>query len=290
MNGHSNHYAAYAPPQQSQPVEQARAGPSLYPSMPKLQAPQQYAPEPAQQFQQHRGEAASPIPPSPYPPQAYDPRQKWAPSQAQPGIEQHSSMRSPSVTAQQSAPQRTASVTYGVIPQVAESPGHSLEPPQEPMSPAYPSSLSRIQTEGPPPVDMASHPASSPTTSIHSALPSQAAPQSYASPSNLPRQSIPTSPPPAQQNQPYQSAAWQQPAAPPQQYQPSSQQYQPSPQQFQQSPQQRQPSQPVQQPAPQVYSANSFPPAPAAVFPDAPIEAPLGLEKQEREEALLIEL
>ena len=39
-----------------------------------------------------------------------------------------------------------------------------------------------------------------------------------------------------------------------------------------------------------IYDDDLFPSAPAAVFPDAPNEAPLGLEKEEREEALLIEL
>jgi growth factor-regulated tyrosine kinase substrate len=74
----------------------------------------------------------------------------------------------------------------------------------------------------------------------------------------------------------------------------SQQQYQPQaffvqPTEAQHWQQQQQPSA-LGQIQPHVYSAASFPEAPAAVFPDAPSAEPQGLEKQEKEEALLIEL
>jgi growth factor-regulated tyrosine kinase substrate len=69
----------------------------------------------------------------------------------------------------------------------------------------------------------------------------------------------------------------------------------PQKQQYHQLPQ---PQQPQPQQTQHVYYDASFPPAPAAVFPDAPqseFEQPQhsqtqGVEKQEKEEALLIEL
>jgi len=151
-----------------------------------------------------------------------------------------------------------------------------------------------LSASAPPPVDLASHPSSSPR-SITTAMPS--APQrtvSYASTSPSQPTQIATSwgSQSAQQQQqhsyPQQQYEQAEPSANgylPQLYPPQQQQQAP-PQQHQQ-PYQDQAQQPSQQ---NVYSAASFPPAPAAVFPDAPSAEPTGLEKKEADEPLLIEL
>lgn len=275
-NGHGTPYPAYVPPQQYRAPEQSRAGPSLYPSMPNLAAgPVQNAPHSAYQSQQYRPEASSPVLATQYPSQAYDPSRQWLADPPQSGIERHSSMRAPSMPSQPPL-HRNASLTYGTSPPVAEPQGYSVDPPLDPQQYSYP--FASKQPTAPPPFDIASHPNSSPTNSIYSILPIAGASQSYPSPAAVP---LPMSP--GLHTQPYQTVPWQQSSAP--QAQPAAQS-----QQYQQAFQQRQAQQAPQQAAPQVYSVNSFPQAPAAVFPDAPMEAPHGLERKEREEALLIEL
>ncbi|KAK1927083.1 hypothetical protein DB88DRAFT_533845 [Papiliotrema laurentii] len=235
MNGHASPYPTYIPPQhapipQSQP--QPTAAPSLYPAMPDFAAQPVSNPyQPA--VAPH---AFSPAPSQPYPQQSQP--NPWAPSQPSEATYQPSqAAHSPS------QPQRQGSMSYA--------------------SPAP------MEASAPPPVDLASHPSSSPTRSI-SNLPIQpsapARSASYASASPIATASAPLA------TSPQASVPIHQPYA-------------------QATPQQPQYSAPPQQPEAQhVYSANSFPQAPAAVFPDAPSAEPQGLEKQEREEALLIEL
>ena len=267
MNGHAAPDASYAPPQPQAVYErprQVKAGPSLYPTMPTYAAP------PDQNLsyrspQQYHPRATSPIQ------QPYMPTQnatQWAasPPPEQPSMQRHSSMRVPQVTAQPFVPVRQASATYGDVPQISQ-----------------PQMGYTAEVSAPPPVDLASHPGSSPT-SVKSALPAQHTANNHTSP--IPVNHVPLSSSP-QPQQPQQLAtqsfasSWQQ-QTPPQHTQPRTQ-----PQlQVQQNN-----SQPYSAQPQHVYDAASFPQAPAAVFPDAPSMDPQGgLEKQEREEALLIEL
>ncbi|ORY35602.1 hypothetical protein BCR39DRAFT_511030 [Naematelia encephala] len=216
-------YQSYAP-QQYQPYHYPQVNGHYAPQYAPPQAPGLYPSMPNfQAAPQYTHQYSMPI---------TSPPQQWAPSQ--PTIERSSSMRVPGAP---NAPlQRHSSVTYGAeIAQAAPS-----APPSQ---------------ETAPPVDMASHPASSPTTSVHAPLPPSSAPQQYTSPS-LDRD-VPLS------------------------------------NSFSQTELQNQWAQPQQWAPQQVYSAASFPVAPAAVFPDAPTEEfqqPRGVEKHEQEEALLIEL
>lgn len=281
-NGHASPYA-------QQPVQQywqapqpaavsSKAAPSLYPSMPSFQ-PQPQAPypayQPAQQSAQSYPVSSQPsaqpysVPSAPY---AQSQPPQLASSPPHPGIDRSASLRLPSAGSPPQI-QRHQSMTYGSVPHVSESQGYNV------------SSTEGAGSSAPPPVDMASHPSSSPTLSVRSALPGAAASApsqgSYASPQHA-QAALPTSSaPPQPQAQSYL----------PQIYAPQHAQQQQPQQQYpyQHAPQQQQPY-----PTPQqqhVYNVDSFPAAPGAVFPDAPSGVPeQGLEKQEKEEALLIEL
>ncbi|WWD19042.1 hypothetical protein CI109_103500 [Kwoniella shandongensis] len=297
-----NGYGQYVPPQPTyQPPQQSQqpAVPSLYPTMPyagQTQGQPIYAPPQVYAQQPYRQETTSPLPfassPSQYAPQ----QQPWAAAPSQPNLARHTSLHiQPVSAAVPSALQRQVSMTYGAPPE--------------------PSQYHAQEASAPPPLDMTTHP-SSPTASIHQPLPVPAQSQNHASaPTDVSSQSSYVSPTPVstqlssspstqQHLPPQQQQQWDAQgydltpsaphAQPPQQQQ---QQYQPShPQQQQQQPaqpqqQQWQQPQSTQQLPPGVYSASSFPQAlPATIFPDAPIEAPKGLEKEEKEEALLIEL
>ncbi|CAD6577391.1 MAG: Vacuolar protein-sorting-associated protein 27 [Tremellales sp. Tagirdzhanova-0007] len=281
MNGHTSPHPTYLPPQQYQPSEYAIAGPSLYPAMPNLQAQPPYSSPATNQPRQYQPEAASSLPLAQvnhqvYNPQ-YDPRQQpWVSQPPQTGIERHPSMRIPSGSSQHPALQRAASLSYNTMPPVAEPQVSPIEPWYDHLQQEYTSSVpSSMQAEAPPPVNMASHPNSSPTTSVRSVLHAHPVPQPDVSSAHI--SSAPPTISPASPYHSHESAAW-----------PTTTQFH----QYQEAQQvQRQSSsRPVHQIASNVYNDNSFPSAPAAVFPDAPNEVPLGLEKQEREEALLIEL
>ncbi|WVQ68094.1 uncharacterized protein L199_006300 [Kwoniella botswanensis] len=287
-----NGYAQYAPPSQpayQPPQPQSQAAPSLYPQMPSQP---NYAQLQTQQYP-YRQEAVSPSPIQTF--------------QQQSGLARHASLHAHPISSPP-APQRQASMTYGApVTYAVESP-----------------TLTPSQQETAPPVPMASHPPSSPTTSIHSSVQQASAPPapssqgSYRSPAPVHNQ-LGSSPAQWNGNQ-YQQ--WdgvtsqaqqlqQQPSYEPSQ--PVQQSYEPYPpvqqaQQVSQPPQQpHQQQQPQQQHQLQqqpngvtsnqlpsgVYSVNSFPSAPGQIFPDAPSELPLPgktVEKEEKEEALLIEL
>ena len=230
----------------------------------RCRGPEPYAPQPYQQAYRADGHPAQPTT------QQYEPREQWAQSPYQNGLDRQRSLRSPATS--QPALHRQTSMTYGPIPQTAESRGYSVEPLLNTQQ-AYASAS--LLAQDAPPIDMASHPKSSPTTSVHSALPIQS---QYASPLPIAPTILPTSPP--QQQQPTHPTAWQQ--APAQSSYPYQQQQYPSYNQHQPV------QQPVQQPQ-NVYNTQSFPQAPTQVFPDAPMDAPHGIEQQEQDEPLLIE-
>jgi growth factor-regulated tyrosine kinase substrate len=241
----SNGYPTYNayPAQQYQPPP-AQAGPSLYPSMPFGQA--DYAPPPQQPQQQQQQY-------QPYQYQGYNPQQQL------PAQQSHQSTVVNGAPAQTSAPdsqypyqQRSHPAMLGVNGRQA-SLNHSSEPQGYSTAASAPMLSPGIeptqgQASAPPPVDIASHPASSPRSTT-SRLASHTSPTGVAVP-------LPSSP----------EAQWQAQQA------------------------QAQYSQKRQQQPAQVYNVDSFPAAPAAVFPDAPVSEPHGLEKKEQEEALLIEL
>lgn len=250
----------YAPPSQAyQPPAATASGlypamppqGGMYPTQPQGQAQYGYQPQYSPAAQAWQGQAA---------PQQYQPQQQYQPPQQQqyahqPPLERHSSIRSVS-SASHAQPQRQASGAYPSHPSADHT---SLDPNAAQFVPSFSAGPSA------PPVDMSTHPIASPS-SAKSALPTHGLPgpngSSYTSPSvtngQLPQVS-------------------------------------PQKQQYHQLPQ---PQQPQQQQPQHVYYDASFPPAPAAVFPDAPqseFEQPQhsqtqGVEKQEKEEALLIEL
>lgn len=253
----ANGYASYAP--QYQPPPQA-AGPSLYPSIPQGQpayTPQIYQPPPQAQYQ---------------PPQVSQPygNGPYAQSQAsspppQQTLDRHQSMRIASGSQlQPPQPQRHASMPYTHEPQ-----GYAIL--------SQPTGETAHVPSAPPPVDLASHPSTSPQ-SVRSALPS-----------------APTLSSPSQATAPMPDATRQQQMPPQSQPESSAQQWHQK--QLHQYPQQQQNPTPHQaqshaeQPPQHVYYPQSFPQAPAAVFPDAPSdEINKSVEKEEQKEALLIEL
>ncbi|WVQ81884.1 hypothetical protein IAT38_004011 [Cryptococcus sp. DSM 104549] len=324
------HQPVYAPPQPVQSPVQAPAqaqptAPSLYPSMP-TQAPNpafaQQQLYPQQQYLQHipqqqtYREAVTSLGSGP---QRNGYHQDWAPVAApgEPPAMYGAPTPAPAAAASAPpAPQRQPSVSYSSAPTpIAE---HPSAPPQE--TPA----AAAASAPPPPPVDRTNHP-TSPTISTATlpiavgepsappALSASSRQSSYVEGSAVgsPSRGYAT----GQQEQGQAQAQWQpqiygspsQPHHQPQLYQPISQQptpqptqpqpqatpapQQPQPQSTQPQLQQPQQTQPQQLP-PGVYSAASFPQALPATsfFPDAPHEAPKGLEKEEKEEALLIEL
>ncbi|WWC90727.1 uncharacterized protein L201_005664 [Kwoniella dendrophila CBS 6074] len=283
-------YAQYAPPHHPayQPP-QAQAAPSLYPQMPYQALPQSQMSYPTNQQQYpYRQATTSPLPSAPSPAQPFQQHQQQQYSD-QSNLARHNSFNSHSIQSP-SAPQRQASMTYGA-----------------PVTIAVESSTPQYETPTAPPVPMASHPPSSPSTSIHSLSQHQHA---SAPPVAASSQGSYTSPAPAhnqlgqspvkgyaqhesQQQQQY-TQHQQQPSYQPSQ--PVQQSYEPyPPQQAQQQQQQQAPTQVngTQQLPSGVYNVNSFPSAPGQIFPDAPLELPnpsRTIEKEEKEEALLIEL
>jgi growth factor-regulated tyrosine kinase substrate len=248
--GYENRYASPAPqlngytsyPQQQYQAPAQPAGPSLYPTIPQGQptyTPQIYQPpQQTQPPQQHYQPQQQPY--APYPQQ---------PLATSPGA--HSALqRHPSLNAQVAQPQRQVSMPLQQEPQ-----GYAMSP--------HPTGESSYMATAPPPVDLASHPSTSPqstTAALPSALPGLASPnhvQAQMPPMQSDHHAYPTQHPP--------------------------------------QPQQQQQSQPQQQQQQQhVYYPQSFPQAPAAVFPDAPSDDISNsnklAEKEEPKEALLIEL
>jgi growth factor-regulated tyrosine kinase substrate len=261
-----NGYQAYAPPQRIYSPQTARAGPSLYPVMPSAgpYAPQAYQ---SQQYQpqlhqEYRSESTHPQYATPYPAQNPSAPQQWP---ASPPIERHSSLRIPSNQRQPETPQRHSSMTYGTQTEHPQRQAQGFDMPSGPLE---------SNPSAPPAIDLSTHP-TSPTASIHSNLAQPQLSTSYPSPTVTASIPLPSSPT---------AQAWHQ--------HPVHQQQQPQYyQNEQQQPQFTHPQQdgssvpPVQ--AQNLYSATSFPAAPAQMFPDAPSGS---LEKQEQEEALLIEL
>lgn len=258
----------YAPPQQYgyagyTPYGQTNGYVSAYPS---------YAPQPAP--------AQSP-PPLTSGPSMYPSMPTFAPVLAQDPYTSYHQQYSAQPVSQHAPP-----VQPQWTPQQTYEPA-SQAPPDPARQPSVyaPTPTPEAQASAPPPVDLASHPSTSPRA-ITTRLPS--APQrtaSYAS-STSPVAPAPIGSPTRTMSEswsaqgPPQSAHHQQGVpqhAPQQPYAPQQQHY---------APQQTQLAAPPQN----VYSVASFPSAPAAVFPDAPSAEPQGLEKKEKEEALLIEL
>ncbi|RSH88702.1 Vacuolar protein-sorting-associated protein 27 [Saitozyma podzolica] len=324
-NGYAPH--AYAPPHHNQqqqayqaPAQVAPAAPSLYPSMPNMAQPQIYAP-PQQSQQQFPQQQQQYQPQSQYlPPQQTQysapdmsasstpfasapqtqaqeypsaPYQQFASSPPQPSLERHSSLRvTPSASAQPPGPQRHASMTYGVSGEQAATATAPQTLSIDPQAAYEPSA---------PPVDMASHPSASPRSTT-SALPTHPAqgPSSYTSPAAI-AGPLPTSP--QLQPQPQAQALYQPAQSHPQTQQQPHQHAQHAHQHqhaayTQQLPAQQWQNVPAPAPAPasaqqNVYSAASFPEAPAAVFPDAPASELHGQAQPletKNDEALLIEL
>jgi growth factor-regulated tyrosine kinase substrate len=143
------------------------------------------------------------------------------------------------------------------------------------------------ESSAPPPVDLASHPSSSPKEYTSNLPSAPIRSESYTSTVSH----VDQTQTPVYAQQPQHPPTHSQQQYPQQQYTSPLQQAAPSlhPHQQQSSAPPQQHSQQQQQQQ-HVYSANSFPQAPAAVFPDAPVAEPQGLEKKEQEEALLIEL
>lgn len=261
MNG----YAPYAPQQYQPPIpSQTQAGPSLYPSIPSQSqfVPQMYQAQQSQYPQQHspyRHDSA-PIPAHAH---VYNP--PVAPGHEPYAPETHD--RQQSIHHVPTASQRQASMTYVPAP-ASEVQGYTINPPSQ---------INDSQPSAPPPIDVSSHPSASPQSAT-STLPPQASSWKSPQPTAIP---LPTSPQPVMHHPPQQQV--QQPQLP--------NQAQGWPQPAQQQQQQQQPSQPSQS-AQHIYTPNSFPQAPpTAVFPDAPQELPpMGVEKEEQKEALLIEL
>ncbi|WWC71583.1 uncharacterized protein I206_105541 [Kwoniella pini CBS 10737] len=285
--GQYNPQTLYQPPQPQAP---AHAAPSLYPQMP-LQA----AATPQTNYAQTQQIPYRPETISPHPVQ---PVQQYYNPQAQSSLARHPSLNSQLVSSP-SAPHRQVSVTYGSAPTSV--------------------AIDTTQQQAPP-VPTASHPPSSPPTSLHSVAHQASAPPapssqgSYKSPAPLHNQldpqpqwnAQPSQPPQQQWNGVQEQQQQQQPQQSYQQgsYAPSQaiqQSYEPYPQ-VQPPQQQQQSAQHTQQHQQQiqqsngilpsgVYNVNSFPSAPGQIFPDAPSEIPLKtVEKEEKEEALLIEL
>ncbi|WVR07579.1 hypothetical protein IAU60_004621 [Kwoniella sp. DSM 27419] len=302
-----NGYAQYAPPSESayQPTQsQAQpAAPSLYPSMP-LQAQASYQPQ-AQGYQYRQDSPAMYA------------QHQWAPPQA--NLSRQTSLHvQPTSPPNPNGPQRHASMTYGSRPVYTPDPA-SQQYPQQPVvngappipaashPPPSPTASTRSATLPSAPQRQSSY--SHPGLQIQASAPPPASDQgSYQSPTPV-QQSLAGSPSqaynqhgqlqwdghahlaehgsdaPQQHQQPQHHQGYQQPYPQQQQQQQNHQghheRYEPS-----------QPSAPAPAPAPAgVYSVNSFPSAPGQIFPDAPAELPAkGMEKQEQEEALLIEL
>ncbi|WRT68369.1 uncharacterized protein IL334_005345 [Kwoniella shivajii] len=287
-----NGYTQFAPAQPSYQPPQPQAAPSLYPSMP-FQPQAQGHPNTNHDSQYpYRHDMASPQPST-----SSSVQYAQQPYTSQSGLARHTSLHV-QPTSLPHSPQRQASMTYGA-----------------PVSVAVENPTPTPQYENAPPVPMASHPPSSPTTSIHSLAQQASAPPapssqgSYRSPIAA-YNPLGTSPAQTQsqgynqwegqgQNHSQQHPSWDfQPSQRTQQYQASAQNQQPISQQEEQS---QQPYQVRQRPnglnhsqqQAGIYSVNSFPSAPEQIFPDAPSEIPAptkGLEKEEHEEALLIEL
>lgn len=266
----SNGYYA-PPPQQAYQPTSTPAAPSLYPAMPTPGQAQVYPNQPQEHQQAVYGQA-HPYPNAPgrwnsldpgFNPAYNDPtlrkqfEQQYHHAQhtqysSQPALERHSSVRSVSSASAHNAPlQRHTSASYAHPQYPSEQTG--LNPSAAHFIPAPSPAPSSA-----PPVDMSTHPIASPASST-SALPPNGLPSAPSGGYNSPRTS------PQKQQHPQQ-----------QQHQ---QQY-------------------AQQPPQHVYYDTSFPPAPAAVFPDAPQSEfdyqnqaqGQGMEKKEKEEALLIEL
>lgn len=287
-----NGYQSFVPPQQAyqlpqpQPQLESRAqhAPSLYPTMP-------YA----------TPNSASPQQQQLYPQQSHSsPYSQWspAPSHVQSGLARQASVVVPPVSSPVLAGvQRQASMTYGAPIPVAERPQEQ----QQQYTSAPPVDI----PSAPPPVDLSTHPSS---PQRHSYIPSQPPTQSQyeSQPQEIPSQQemqYGASAPPPDSVGSYvsegtvgsvKSGHEQEHAAPQSQPQPqpmvSAQTQTQLQSQLQAQPQQNQYAVQTQLPA-GVYNAASFPqPLPPTIFPDAPVEAPKGLEKKEKEEALLIEL
>ncbi|OXC69142.1 vacuolar protein sorting-associated protein 27 [Cryptococcus neoformans] len=287
-----NGYQSFVPPQQAyqlpqpQPQLESRAqhAPSLYPTMP-------YA----------TPNSASPQQQQVYPQQSHSsPYSQWspAPSHVQSGLARQASVVVPPVSSPVLAGvQRQASMTYGAPIPVAERPQEQ----QQQYTSAPPVDI----PSAPPPVDLSTHPSS---PQRHSYIPSQPPTQSQyeSQPQEIPSQQemrYGASAPPPDSVGSYvsegtvgsvKSGHEQEHAAPQSQPQPqpmvSAQTQTQLQSQLQAQPQQNQYAAQTQLPA-GVYNAASFPqPLPPTIFPDAPVEAPKGLEKEEKEEALLIEL
>ncbi|TYJ52235.1 hypothetical protein B9479_007166 [Cryptococcus floricola] len=291
-----NGYQQFAAPQPAYQPPQAQPQSSLYPSMPyaspSFNQPQMY---PA-----HQNHAWSPVPTVASPIQQVP---------HQPGLSRHVSLQTQPVSpvVQPVGVQRQTSMTYGA-PAISSHPSQIRAQPNAPQE--VPSA--------PPPVNLSTHPASpiAPTQPLAQAQDIPSAPS--APPQFSPEQTA-SAPPgsvgsertlevtspelegsaPAWEGQGAEEQATPVPqqhqqslySQPPSQAQPQGQ-YQPPQSQSQQQQQQQQQHLP-----PGVYNAASFPqPLPPTIFPDAPVEAPAqqgevnGLEKQEKEEALLIEL
>ena len=254
-NGHAS---PYAPPQQYQPAQEDRsAGPSMYPAMPSVVP--NFVP------QQYAPPLANSAPRTASPHLPY--RVDSVPLAAQPYSSAQQSQQMPP-QAYQHLPQ-----TYST-PAGPSSPGverhSSLRTAPVAVAPPGPQRQSSM-TYGaaPPAIDQ---PPVSPAIS-KSSLPSGVS-AAYTSPQSSHAHLAAS---------PYQGPSWApaQPNQPPQQY------YQPPAQQPQYAAPNQVPS--------HVYSPASFPPAPAAVFPDAPstdfvLNGLEGQEKQTQGEALLIEL
>lgn len=310
-NGYSSSPYAYAPPQQ-QAAPQAAAASGLYPSMPPIGQPaaqpygaSPYAPQ-AQQYPAHsQSHQAYASPASTYPeqvPQQYDAyaatpqQQQQQQQQSHPGLQRASSLsyaptpqgvyspaQNPSAP---SAPSRSLSSSYMSDTTPVASVGSAPTPipdfgaPSAPVHATAPGSTGAMGSSpansihaSAPPVDLASHPSLSPRSDTV-ALPGTGVQRS-------------TSFSYARQQQQQQQVSPQKQAAALHQQQ---QYHQPSPAQVPQQQQQQQ--HPTQQASGPVYYETSFPPAPAAVFPDAPVEEPERdkVQHEQPKEAMLIEL
>ncbi|WVQ74902.1 hypothetical protein IAR50_004510 [Cryptococcus sp. DSM 104548] len=315
VNGYQQFAApqpAYQPPPQAQPQPQPQS--NLYPSMP-------YAPPSFNQPQLYPAQQNHAWSPNPAPAPVASPIQHVP--QYQPELSRHVSLHTlpGSPVVQPVGVQRQTSITYG-----APAPASQPQLHAQAQARAQPSAPQEIPSS-PPPVSFSTHPASpvAPTQPLDQAqMQAQDIPSAPSAPPQFSPEQTASAPPgsvgseralgagspklereasaPAWDGQDVGTEATQSrdenatPVAQQQgvqQAQPQGQ-YQHSHAQQEQQPQYHHQQQ--QHLPPGVYNAASFPqPLPPTIFPDAPVEAPAqdkakGLEKEEKEEALLIEL